>query len=83
MPQFPFFGDGFYLVTVHDDGEMSLDGPHEDASGVAEARYLLRNLGLDKGVKERHMVHVMPAPAEDGSNANEEALAVLKAIGLR
>lgn len=68
-----------FLLSIFDDDIADLDGCHDHAQGVAEARHLIQRLGL--GPKERRvvMITVEEVPEFTGK-VNEEAITVLAPV---
>lgn len=74
----------WWLADIDQYGNAKLtDGPHNERSGVEQAAYLLKRLGL---AKDRRFacarVELTDVEAKP-HDANEEALETLNGIGLR
>lgn len=75
-------GTEWWLVTLTEPhGIIELtDGPHDDRSGVEQAAYLMRGLGLQRGARyaaaEVRMTEVKPK----SHGANEEAIRTVRAV---
>jgi hypothetical protein len=65
-----------FLLSIFDDDTTDLDGCHETAQGVAEAKELISRLGLGRKERRTVMITVEEVPEFKGK-LNEEALATL------
>lgn len=74
----------WWLAELNQYGNAKLvDGPHEDRTGVEQAKYLLDRLGLSRGRKFACAEVRLTEVAAVAHGANEEALDTLNGIGLK
>jgi len=74
----------WWLAELDRYGNASLvDGPHPSRSGVEQALYLYRRLGLSKGGNFACAKVVLTSVRAVPHGANEEALGMLNAARLR
>lgn len=74
----------FWLARLDQYGNPTLtDGPHDERTGVEQALYLFRNLGLGRGNSYACAEVVLTDVEPVSHGANEDAISGLNSIGLK